>query len=109
MDLRSLLVRRDGKSQQGQKQSGESCPAFAWLSTLRSGLALFVIISIVGCTQGCTERGLATNDQASAEDSPSEEVVRFASGKNSLAGTLVVPPGSARGGSGRYPAVVLFH
>lgn len=35
---------------------------------------------------------------------PSEEAVRFVSGKNTIAGTLVFPEGA-----GRHPAVVLFH
>jgi len=65
-----------------------------------ASVVLFVVLPAIACTQGGTTTGNKTPTQGSIR----EEAVRFVSGKNSLSATLVLP-----GGSGRGPAVVLFH
>jgi uncharacterized protein len=52
----------------------------------------------------CTQRSSTLPEKSSETRAATEEAVHFASGKITLAGTLVLPAGS-----GRHPAVVLFH
>jgi dienelactone hydrolase len=66
----------------------------------RPVLVLAFIFSLAACTQ----RSSTLPEKSSETRAASEEAVHFASGKIMLAGTLVLPAGS-----GRHPAVVLFH
>lgn len=59
---------------------------------------------VVVVLAACTQRPLTPVDTPSDAPSIREEAVKFASGKLTLAGTLVLP-----GGSPRHPAVVLLH
>ncbi len=63
-------------------------------------LALAFVLPLAACTQ---RTSTPTQNSADAH-SVSEEAVHFASGKITLAGTLVLP-----GGTQQHPAVVLFH
>src|SRR5215471_17028731 len=66
---------------------------------------LFLALSATACTPvGPTPGAATTSDKSPTQASPREESIRFVSGKNTLSGTLVLPPGA-----GRHPAVVLFH
>jgi uncharacterized protein len=57
-------------------------------------------VVVVFCAAGCAKKV-----EVQAEESgPREEAVRFANGEVTLAGTLVLPEGT-----GKHPAVVLFH
>jgi uncharacterized protein len=63
---------------------------------LVGGLAGVALLAL--CSLGCVQRAPASSDITS------EQAVRFASGNITLAGTLALPKGS-----GRHPALVLFH
>ncbi|HKN75999.1 MAG TPA: alpha/beta fold hydrolase [Candidatus Acidoferrum sp.] len=66
----------------------------------RSVLVLAFVLPLAACTQ----RTSTTLEKSSETLDATEEAVHFASGKITLAGTLLLPAGS-----GRHPAVVLFH
>jgi uncharacterized protein len=74
-------------------------PRAAKTSGLRFALTLAPLFLIAGCA-----RGNSAPSPSRATTAAREEQVRFASGKISLAGTLVLPPGA-----GPHAAVVLFH
>lgn len=63
-------------------------------------LLLLVVLPAIACTQ----RGNTPGEKLSEKYAVREEAVRFASGKVTLAGTLVLP-----GDPGAHPAIVLFH
>ena len=63
-----------------------------------TSLVLFVILPAIACTQR------ESAERPSAKRGTSEEIVHFASGDITLAGTLVLPEGSRP-----HTAVVLFH
>jgi uncharacterized protein len=65
--------------------------------------SVFVLASILPLA-ACTQRASTPLEKSSEIRAASEEAVHFASGKITLAGTLVLPAGS-----GQHPAVVLFH
>jgi len=65
----------------------------------RVALIFALPLFFVACT-----RGQSAPSQSHAASTINEEQVRFASGKITLAATLVLPPGA-----GPHPAVVLFH
>src|SRR5580704_654971 len=66
----------------------------------RSAFVFAFILPLAACTQ----RTSTPSDKSSEIGATSEEAVHIASGKITLAGTLMLPAGS-----GRHPAVVLFH
>jgi uncharacterized protein len=66
----------------------------------RSVFVLAFLLPLVACTQ----RSSTLLEKSSEMRAATEEAVHFASGKITLAGTLVLPAGS-----GQHPAVVLFH
>jgi pimeloyl-ACP methyl ester carboxylesterase len=69
--------------------------------TWRACLVLLIALPLSACSQ----RGAATSPETIPErDDTREEAVRFASGKISLAGTLILPEGTQKDA-----AVVLFH
>jgi len=67
-----------------------------------AGLILALGFHCAGCAHN--QPGPAGDSGASSKGGATEEAVRFASGDITLAGTLVLPPGTER-----HPAVVLFH
>lgn len=75
-------------------------PAAGNLRGWRSVFALAFVLPLAACTP----RASTPSEKSSEAHAASEEVVHFASGKMTLAGTLVLP-----GGAQRHPAVVLFH
>lgn len=70
---------------------------------LRRWRSVFVL-AFVFPLAACTQRSSTLPEKSSETPAATEEAVHFASGKITLAGTLVLPAGS-----GRHPAVVLFH
>ncbi len=67
----------------------------------RAFLVLLTVLSLTACGQ----KEAATSPRAISEGNGTrEEAVHFVNGEVTLAGTLVLPQGS-----GRHPAVVLFH
>jgi uncharacterized protein len=83
------LVRKHIKFLAARRQTG-------W----RSAFVFAFILPLAACTQ----RTSTPSDNSSEIRAASEEAVRIASGKITLAGTIVLPAGS-----GRHLAVVLFH
>jgi dienelactone hydrolase len=75
----------------------------SFAGNLRGWRAVFALVFVLPLA-ACTERASGPTEKSSAVRAASEEAVRFASGKITLAGTLVLP-----GGSERHAAVVLFH
>ena len=77
-----------------------------FLRTLGSGAVLRTIFALafVLPVAACGQRTSTLPDRASEAPAVTEEAVHFASGKITLAGTLVLPVGP-----GPHPAVVLFH
>jgi pimeloyl-ACP methyl ester carboxylesterase len=64
----------------------------------------FFVLAFLLPLAACTQRSSTLPEKSSETQAVSEEAVHFASGKITLAGTLVLPAGSER-----HAAVVLFH
>ncbi len=78
-------------------------PKFLAARHLRGWRSVFVLASVLPLA-ACTQRSSTLPEKSSETHAATEAVVHFASGKMTLAGTLVL-----LAGSGRHPAVVLFH
>ena len=76
---------------------------FAPASELRAWLIRAVVFTALAGVS-CGQRQSTPAERSSEQHGIHEEAVKFASGKITLAGTLVLPEGAHR-----YPAVVLFH
>lgn len=76
---------------------------FAPASELPAWLIRAVAFTALACVT-CGQRQSTPAERSSEQRGIHEEAVKFASGKITLAGTLVLPEGVPR-----YPAVVLFH
>ncbi|HKO04535.1 MAG TPA: alpha/beta fold hydrolase [Candidatus Acidoferrales bacterium] len=76
-------------------------PATAQFRGFRAVLILGFALHFTGCARG---QSAQSESRAATSANPSEEEIRFVSGKITLAGTLVLPHGAER-----HPAVVLFH